>query len=106
MKAWKKKTHHKTKPKQKRKNTKTQNPSSFSLFNFVVLLLVDFGATIVTILLLCFKKWLPSYVPPCHENWESIENRVIVNPRNGTVTRLLTMPFHIEMELEPFFLVS
>jgi len=77
-----------------------QNLSSFSLFTFVVLLPIGVGATIVTILLLCSRKWLPSYVPPCHEN---LKSRFIIDPPNGTITGLLTMPLYIKMELGPFF---
>jgi hypothetical protein len=95
----KKRTHHKTKPKQK-KSKKTQNPYSLSLFTFVVFLHVNVGVVIITILLLCSRKLLLSYVPPCHENRESI---FITNPPNGTVTGLPTRPLYIEMELEPFF---
>ncbi len=93
-------------PSQKKTQTKekqkTQNQFSFSLFRFVVLLLIDVGV-IVIILLLCSKKWLVSYVPICHEN---LENKCTTNPPNGTITKLPTRLFYIEMELEPFFPIS
>jgi hypothetical protein len=40
------------------------------------------------------------------EYHENLENRFIVNPFNGAVTGLLTMPLYIKMELKPFFHVS
>jgi hypothetical protein len=95
----KKGTHHKTKPKQK----KTQNQFSFNLFTFVVFLPIDVGVVIIIILLFCSRKWLLSYVPPCHENQESI---FTTNPPNGFVIGLPTRPLYIEMELEPFFPTS
>jgi hypothetical protein len=51
----KKKAHYKTKPKKKKKKT---NLSSFNLFTFVVLLSIDVGVVVITIHLLCSKKWL------------------------------------------------
>jgi hypothetical protein len=91
---------NKTQIKEKQK---TQNPPSFSLFTFVVLLLVDVGTVGITILLLCFRKWLLSYVPPCPEN---LERRFITNLPNGIAIGLPTRPLFIEMELEPLFSFS
>jgi hypothetical protein len=97
-----KKTHHKIKTLTKEKKN-TQNPSSFSLFIFVVLLPIDVSAHVITILFLCSRNWLLSYVPPCHEN---LESRFTTNPLNGVVNRLPTRLLYIEMEMEPFFPIS
>jgi hypothetical protein len=66
-------------------------------------LLVDVGAAIATIFLLCSKKWLFSYVLVCHE---TLKSRFTTNPFNGIMIKLPTRLLYIEMELEPFFPVS
>jgi len=48
IKVYKKRTHHKTKPKQ-RKTKKTQNLFSFSLSTFVLLLSIDASVAVVII---------------------------------------------------------
>jgi hypothetical protein len=101
----KKRTRHKTKPKQK-KSKKMQNPSSLNLFTFIVLSpidVVDVGVVVIIILLLCSIKWLLLYVSPCREN---LKSKFTINPPNGTVTRLPTRFPHTKMELEPFFPIS
>jgi hypothetical protein len=62
---------------------------------------VDVG--VFTILLFCSRRWLLSYVSPCHEN---LESRFTTNPPNGAVTGLPTRLLYIKMELEPFFPIS
>jgi hypothetical protein len=56
----------------------TQNPPSLGLFTFIVWLHVDASVVIIIILLLCFRKWLFSYVSPCPQN---IKIRLITSPR-------------------------
>jgi hypothetical protein len=53
-----------TKQNLDKKRKETQNLSSLNFFTFVVLLSIDAGVAIVTILL-CSKKLLFSYVPLC-----------------------------------------
>jgi hypothetical protein len=88
---------------QKIEKQKTQNPPSFSLFTFIVLLLVDAGTIVITILFLCSRKWLLSYAPLCFEN---LERRFIINLPNGIAIGLPTRPLLTEMELEPLFSFS
>jgi hypothetical protein len=81
-------------------NKITQNPPSFSLFTFIVLLFVDVGVVVITIFLLCSRKWLLSYAPLCPQN---LKSRFITNPHNGTVMELPSRSLFTEMELEPLF---
>jgi hypothetical protein len=66
-------------------------------------LLVDAGTVVITILLLCSRKWLLSYAPPCSEN---LKRKFIINLPNGVAIGLPTRPLFTEMELEPLFSFS
>jgi hypothetical protein len=51
-----------TKQNLNKRKAKRQNLSSLNLFTFVVLLFVDVGVVVITILLFCSRKQLLSYV--------------------------------------------
>jgi len=96
-----KRTHHKRRPK-KRKEKKTQNPPFLGIFTFVVLLPIDDGVVVVTILLLCSKKWLLSYAPSC---LQILKTRFITSFPNGTTNGLTTNLHFTKMELQPSFTI-
>jgi hypothetical protein len=71
MKVYKKRPT--TKQNTDKRKEKGQNLSSLGLLTFVVLLYVDVDVAIVTILFLCSKKWLFSYVPPCKKKFRKFK---------------------------------
>jgi hypothetical protein len=83
-------------PQNKTQFKKIENPPSFDLFTFIVLLLIDINVVAIIILFFCSKKWSLSYAPSCPQN---IEIKLPTNS-NGIATRVITSLFLIEIRIE------
>ncbi len=79
-----------TKQNQKKERKKTINPPFLGIFTFIVLLPIDDGVVVCHIILLCSRKWLLSYAPPCLQN---LKTKFTTSLLNGTTNEFIINPF-------------